>query len=62
MTMRMMCPERDDDRKDDDGNVREEAPNNPDIRIRHPLGLDNNTLRRSDRLRSGPTAILEEDE
>jgi hypothetical protein len=48
--------------EDNTGNVHEEAPNDPDIRIRQPLGLDSNTLRRSDRLRSTPTAILEADE
>jgi hypothetical protein len=48
--------EGDDEREDNDGNVREEAPNNPDIRIWQPLGLDSNTLRRSGRLRSTPPA------
>jgi hypothetical protein len=48
--------EGDDEREDNDGNVREEAPNDPDIRIGQPLGVDSNTLRRSGRLRSTPTA------
>jgi hypothetical protein len=48
--------EGDDEREDNDGNVREEAPNDPDIRIRQPLGVDSSTLRRSSRLRSIPTA------
>jgi hypothetical protein len=46
----------DDEREDNDGNVREEAPNDPDICIRQPLGVDNSTLRRSGHLRSTPTA------
>jgi hypothetical protein len=48
--------EGDDEHEDNDGNVREEAPNDPDIRIRQPLGIDNSTLRRSGRLCSTPTA------
>jgi hypothetical protein len=48
--------EGDDEREDNDGNVCEEAPNDPDIHIRQPLGVDNSTLRRSGRLRSTPTA------
>jgi hypothetical protein len=48
--------EGDDEREDNDGNVLEEAPNDPDIRIRQPLGIDSSTLRRSGRLRSTPTA------
>jgi hypothetical protein len=48
--------EGDDERKDNDENVREEAPNDPDIRIRQPLGVDSNILCRSGRLRSTPTA------
>jgi hypothetical protein len=48
--------EGDDEREDNDGNVREEAPNDPDIRIRQPLGVDSDTPRRSGRLRSTPTA------
>jgi hypothetical protein len=48
--------EEDDEREDNDGNVREEAPNNPDIRIRQPLGVDSSTLRRSGHLRSIPMA------
>jgi hypothetical protein len=54
--------EGDDEREDDEGNVCKEAPNDLDICIRHPLGLASNTLRRSDRLRSTPTAVLEENE
>jgi hypothetical protein len=48
--------EGDDEREDNDENVREEAPNDPDIRIRQPLGVDSNTPRGSGRLRSTPTA------
>jgi hypothetical protein len=48
--------EGDDEREDNDRNIREEAPNDPDIRIRQPLGVDSSTLRRSGRLRSTPTA------
>jgi hypothetical protein len=48
--------EGDDEREDNDGNVREEAPNDPNIHIRQPLGIDNSTLRRSGRLRSTPMA------
>jgi hypothetical protein len=48
--------EGDDEREDNDGNVREEALNDPNIHIRQPLGVDSNTLRRSGRLRSTPTA------
>jgi hypothetical protein len=48
--------EGDDEREDNDGNVRKEAPNDPDIHIRQPLGVDNSTLRRSGRLCSIPTA------
>jgi hypothetical protein len=48
--------EGDDEREENDGNVRKEAPNNPDICIRQPLGVDSSTLRRSGCLRSTPTA------
>jgi hypothetical protein len=48
--------EGDDEREDNDGNVREEAPNDPNICIRQPLGIDSSTLRRSGCLRSTPTA------
>jgi hypothetical protein len=48
--------EGDDEREDNDGNEREEAPNDPDIRIRQPLGVDSSTLRRLGRLRSTPMA------
>jgi hypothetical protein len=48
--------EGDDEYEDNDGNVREEAPNDPDIRIRQPLGIDSSILHRSGRLRSTPTA------
>jgi hypothetical protein len=54
--------EGDDEREDNHGNVREEAPNDPDICIRQPLGLDSSTLCRLGHLRSSPTAILEADE
>jgi hypothetical protein len=47
--------EGDDEREDNDGYIREEAPNDPDIRIRQPLGVDKSTLRRSGRLHSIPT-------
>jgi hypothetical protein len=48
--------EGDDECEDNDGNVCEEAPNNPNIHIRQPLGIDSNILRRLGRLRSTPTA------
>jgi hypothetical protein len=48
--------EGDDEHENNDGNVRKEAPNNPDIRIREPLGIDSSTVRRLSRLRSTPTA------
>ena len=48
--------EGDDECEDNDGNVREEAPNDPDIRIRQPMGIDSSTVRRSGRLRSIPMA------
>ena len=48
--------EGDDEHEDNDGNVREEAPNDLDIRIRQPMGVDSNTPRRSGRLCSNPTA------
>ena len=41
-----------DEHEDNDGNVHEEAPNDPDIHIRQPLGVDSNTLCRSGHLRS----------
>jgi hypothetical protein len=52
----------DDEHEDDEGNVREEEPNDPDICIQHTLGLASSTLCRSDHLHSTPIAILEEDE
>jgi hypothetical protein len=48
--------EGDDEHEDNDGNVRKEAPNDLNIRIRQPLGIDSSTLRRSGRLRSTPIA------
>jgi hypothetical protein len=48
--------EGDDEREDNDGNVREEALNDLDIRIRQPLGVGSSTLRTSGRLRSTPMA------
>jgi hypothetical protein len=48
--------EGDDEHEDNDGNVCEEAPNDPDIRIRQHLGVDSSTLRRSGHLRSTPKA------
>jgi hypothetical protein len=47
--------EGDDEREDNDGNVCEEAPNDVDIHIRQPLGVDSGTLRRSGHPRSTPT-------
>jgi hypothetical protein len=47
--------EGDDEHEDNDGNVLKEAPNDPNIYIRQPLGLDSSTLRRSGCLRSTPT-------
>jgi hypothetical protein len=47
--------EGDDECEENDGNVHEEAPNNPDIRIRQPLGIDSSTLRRSGHLHLTPT-------
>ena len=43
--------ERDDEHDDNNGNVREEAPNDLDIRIRQPLGVDSSTHYRLDCLR-----------
>jgi hypothetical protein len=54
--------EGEDEHEDDDGNVCKEASNDTDIYIRHPLGLASNIFRRLDRLRSTPTAVLEENE
>jgi hypothetical protein len=54
--------EGDDEHEDNDGNVREEAPNDPDIRIRQPIGLDSSTVRRSGRLSLAPNAPVQEDE
>jgi hypothetical protein len=48
--------EGDDEHEDNDENVREEAPNDPDIRVRQPLGVDSSILHRSGRLRSTTTA------
>ena len=39
--------EGDDEHEDNDGNVRKEAPNNPNIHIWQPLGLDSRTFYRS---------------
>ena len=44
--------EGDDEREDNDRNVHEEAPNDPNICIRQPLGVDSNTFRRLGHLRS----------
>ena len=46
--------EGDDEHEDNDGNVRKEAPNNLDIRIQQPIGVDSNTVRRSGHLCSTP--------
>lgn len=40
----------DDELEDNNGNVHEEAPNDLDIRIQQPLGIDSSTLRRLGRL------------
>ena len=48
--------EGDDEHEDNDGNVCEEVPIDPDIRIQQPLGLDSNTFHGSSRLHSTPTA------
>lgn len=54
--------EGNDECKDNEGNVCEEAPNDLDIRIRLLLGLDSSTLSRSSRLYSTPTTVLKADE
>jgi hypothetical protein len=54
--------EGDDEHEDNDGNVCEEAPNDLDVYIRQPLGVDSSTVRISNRLHSTSTAALEEDE
>jgi hypothetical protein len=54
--------EGDDEHEDNDGNIREEAPNDPDICIRKPLGLDSSTVRRLGRLRSAPNIAVQVDE
>ena len=48
--------EGDDECEDNDGNVCEEAPNDPEIRIWQPLGVDSSTRRRLGRLCSTPMA------
>ena len=48
--------EGDDEHEDNDGNVCEEAPNDLDICIQQPLGIDSSTPRRSGHLHSTPTA------
>ena len=48
--------EGDDEHEDNDGNVCEEAPNDLNIQIRQPLGIDSSTFRRSGCLYSTPTA------
>jgi hypothetical protein len=50
--------EGDDEHEDNDGNVREEAPNDPDICIQQPIGLDSSTVRRSGHLRLAPNALV----
>jgi hypothetical protein len=54
--------ERDDERKDNDGNIRNGAPSNLEILISHPHGLDSITFHRLDRLHSAPNGIPEEGE
>jgi hypothetical protein len=48
--VRTTCGDEDvveeDEHEDNDGNVREEAPNDPDICIRQPIGLDSSTVHR----------------
>ena len=48
--------ERNDEREDNDGNVRKEALNDPDIRIQQTLGVDSSIPRRSGCLYSTPIA------
>ena len=48
--------EGDDEHEVNDENVCEEAPNDPDIRIRQPLGVNSSTPCRLGCLRSTPTA------
>ena len=48
--------EGDDEYEDNDGNVHEEAPNDPYICIQQPLGVDSNTSHRSGHLCSTPIA------
>ena len=43
-----------DEHEDNNGNIHEEAPNNLDIRIRQPLGVDSSIPRRLGRLYSTP--------
>jgi hypothetical protein len=51
----------DDEHEDNDGNVCEKAPNDPDIRIRQPLGLHSSTVRRSGHLCSAPNVAVQVD-
>jgi hypothetical protein len=46
--------EGDDEHEDNDGNVCEEAPNDPDIHIQQSIGLDSSTVRRSGCLHLAP--------
>jgi hypothetical protein len=48
--------EGDVEHEDNDGNVCKEPPNDPDIRIRQPIGLDSSIVRRLGRLRLPPNA------
>jgi hypothetical protein len=52
---------RDDERKDNDANIHEEAPNNPNILIWHLHGSDSITFHRSNRLCLISNGILKED-
>ena len=54
--------EGDDEHEDNDGNVCKEAPNNLDIYIQQPLGLDSSTLCRLDHPLPIPIVVLEVDE
>ena len=54
--------ERNDEHKDNDGNVRKEAPNDPDIRTQQPIGLDSSIVRRLGHLHLAPNAPIHEDE
>ena len=54
--------EGDDEYEDNDGNIREEAANDPDIRIQQPIGQDSSIVCRSDCLHSALNTPVQEDE